>query len=724
MRIDRRGIARVGSLAVVLAAFCVMAPAASALLVQNPDGQILGITLHASVSPASIPGSLAGKRGHPSNFSSNGNVDYNGGAVLHSTAPYLIFWDPASKIPLSSRTLMERYFTDVAADSGKATNVYSVVRQYTDSTGFADYQQSYSAGHAIVDTHAYPAQDTTNCPNTNPTYYPTCVTDAQEQAEVARLIAADSLPTGSGANAPIYFVVTPDNVNECSDITHCASNTFCAYHSSFTDGSASVLYAAIPMLILSSDFSPKDCQADNTLAVQKPNGDLADVVLKYMSHEDNETITDPFGNAWWDTATGSEIGDNCNATGSVDFTHGTDPNAFLPTLGGSSSGGTLYDQLINGHQYYLQSEWSDGNVNCEMQPSAGAVVPSFTAAANVNPGASVSFNPSASSSSQGYTSTTWNFGDGSATTFNIGAPTSVSHTFATPGVYTVSLTLVDTKGNLATASHIVTVGAAPTAAFTQPPAAGIGRPVSFDAASSSDPNSGGSIASYRWTLGDSSAQGFGETLTHTYLSPGTYTVTLQVTDNFGLSSVTVTHHVTVAAFPTAAFGVTTRSPVDGAPVSFNGGASSDPNAGGKITSYSWTFGDGSSPGSGLSPKHTFKKPGAYAVVLTVTDSAGLSASTSHVVRVAKAATLTQVSTTTIRGTEVLVLKFSGPGVLTISGKHYRIRRAGAVKLPIKLTSAEKTRLRRHHKLQLKFKLKFVPTRGPAFVKTETVTLKG
>lgn len=35
--------------------------------------------------------------------------------------------------------------------------------------------------------------------------------------------------------------------------------------------------------------------------------------------------------------------------------------------------------------------------------------------------------------------------------------------------------------------------------------------------------------------------------------------------------------------------------------------------------YSWSFGDGSSPSTELSPSHSFASPGAYAVVLTVTD---------------------------------------------------------------------------------------------------------
>lgn len=54
--------------------------------------------------------------------------------------------------------------------------------------------------------------------------------------------------------------------------------------------------------------------------------------------------------------------------------------------------------------------------------------------------------------------------------------------------------------------------------------------VSFNASCSSDPD--GSVVSYSWDFGDGST-GTGPTPSHTYWSPGFYTVTLTVTDNSG-----------------------------------------------------------------------------------------------------------------------------------------------------------------------------------------------
>jgi YD repeat-containing protein len=61
------------------------------------------------------------------------------------------------------------------------------------------------------------------------------------------------------------------------------------------------------------------------------------------------------------------------------------------------------------------------------------------------------------------------------------------------------------------------------------------------------------------------------------------------------------------------------SGITGQNTAFSGAGSFDPD--GSITSYSWSFGDGST-GAGVSPSHTYASPGTYAVTLTVTDNLG------------------------------------------------------------------------------------------------------
>ena len=113
---------RASILIAVLVAVGAFAPSAGAMLVHTGHGRVIGITAHAHLKPSSIPGSFA-SRGSVNQFAGAGTLQYGGGQVLHSTKPYVIYWDPKSGITAGSRALITRYFTDTAADSGNATNV-------------------------------------------------------------------------------------------------------------------------------------------------------------------------------------------------------------------------------------------------------------------------------------------------------------------------------------------------------------------------------------------------------------------------------------------------------------------------------------------------------------------------------------------------------------------------------------------------------------------------
>ncbi len=125
----------------------------------------------------------------------------------------------------------------------------------------------------------------------------------------------------------------------------------------------------------------------------------------------------------------------------------------------------------------------------------------------------------------------WNFGDGQT-----GAGKKIFHTYTKRGSYVVTLTVKDNDGLPGIAQAAVRVSDPPLARFTMTPSRGVAPlTVRFDASASRDPD--GSIVLYAWDFGDDSS-GTGKITSHTYPEDDDYTVTLEVFDNVGISSLT------------------------------------------------------------------------------------------------------------------------------------------------------------------------------------------
>ena len=368
----------------------------------------------------------------------NGNLDYHGGPVMRTNKTYAIYWIPAGySVSANYKTLIDRYFSDVAAASGATSNVYSVETQYYDTTGSIAYSSTF--GGSIVDTNAFPAD---GC---NPLYTPgltNCLSDAQIRTEINSVITAQGWTKTPETQ---FFMFTPQNVGSCSGGS-CAYTQFCAYHG-YNSGApfANQPYAA-----------HAGCDTG-----EHPNGDDADPTINVVSHEHREAINDPQLNAWWNSNTGQEGSDQC----AWNF--------------GASQGppGSRYNQTINGHNYYLQQEWSNDGVTCLLQYAGSPTAPTVT-----------SFSPTSGPAGTGVTITGTGFTGATAVKFNV---TNASYTFnsdtqitaTVPSGATTGKISVTTPGGTGTSATNFTVtggGGGPTITSFTPTSGPVGKIVTIN----------------------------------------------------------------------------------------------------------------------------------------------------------------------------------------------------------------------------------------------------
>jgi PKD repeat protein len=263
--------------------------------------------------------------------------------------------------------------------------------------------------------------------------------------------------------------------------------------------------------------------------------------------------------------------------------------------------------------YAASSDLGTANILAQVGTSVGKVNLPIVAA-SAPPMADFSFQVSALSvlfqdaSTGTPTSWTWDFGDGATT-----MKQNPAHSYAVAGTYTVSLTVANASGQSSTKRQFVTVTAGDPllAAFTF---AANGLKVLFMDASIGTPTS------WVWHFGDGSGPVSTRNPSHTYARAGTYTVTLTVTNAFGVSAGT-SQFVTVSLGSPPAADFTFQS--SGLNVAFLDASTGSP------TSWSWDFGDGSSNATNIqqNPRHTYAAAGTYNVTLTATNSAGSSVKT-------------------------------------------------------------------------------------------------
>ena len=480
------------------------ASSASAILKRLPNGQV--------VSYQPLLNKASGVIAFDKAFT---NMDYNGGPVMPSNTDYMLMWSPQglSAYPSGFVFGIAQYFHDLQRDSGGTQNVDSVGPQYNDLTGaVANYDVRF--GGVLVDRDPYP---TSQCPVNSPVT--NCLTDAQIQHEIESFVTSHHLPTDLSHE---YFLLTPPHVESCfsNDPTQsyggCSAgivpfNTlagYCAYHQN-TATSTMVFYANMPY-----DADNPHCQDGNY-----PNGLISDGEINGgLSHEHMESVTDPIPNDAWTNGSGAdqgeEVGDQCNRQRGTPL--GTAPN------------GAQYNQVINGHFYWYQEEWSNYTHSCVQRVTLPRNLPTAREQVTAGSGTDMTFDASRSTAPGGVADFSWQFNAvPNAQTVEQTTPT-ITYTFPAPGAYSTGVAVFNADGLSAGTGGIVITGQNGfQPAFTVAQGrrdrrrGNDGATVRFSALTTV---SGQPVINYLWDFGDGTS-GSGATPTHTYRRPGSYTVT-------------------------------------------------------------------------------------------------------------------------------------------------------------------------------------------------------
>jgi hypothetical protein len=272
---------------------------------------------------------------------------HNGGLIMPQLFLFEIYWNPG-KLQTGAATGFSPKYVNVTLAHAAFYNGHGLGNTNTqyfqmtpNANGGTDVVYPSNQGQllgAVLDQNPYPAS---GC--NDPATPGNCLTDAQIQAEIVRIIQFEKWPVGQNV---IYVIYTSAGEGSCmaanSPTSDCAApGGYCAYHSFIkpTSGlpSDAVIYANMV-------YPPaRGCFGTGT----SPNSDLdGDTAASITSHEISESATDPFLNAWF-TAQGNENGDLCNQN-----------------FGVNTYAGGLANQSWSGANFELQQEFDNHSGQC------------------------------------------------------------------------------------------------------------------------------------------------------------------------------------------------------------------------------------------------------------------------------------------------------------------------------------------------------------------------
>ena len=245
-------------------------------------------------------------------------IKYHGGPIMLGTNTlYIIYYGTFDTSANGTVAIINDFFSNIGGSGNYNVNTTNfdkdnnhILNSLSFSTSVNTYADDYSIGKNIG-------------------------RNGIEQI-VRQALTGGHLPV---TDAAIYFVVTSP------DVTGEEIAGLCAFHGNSTSLAAghNIVYAATP------DFGGSalaGCDGNEAVFHEKnsPNNNLgADNVLDSVMHELSESVTDPFGTAWY-AGSGNENGDLCN------FNYG---KTFI------APNGTHANTHLGGRDYLVQTIWEN-----------------------------------------------------------------------------------------------------------------------------------------------------------------------------------------------------------------------------------------------------------------------------------------------------------------------------------------------------------------------------
>ena len=150
--------------------------------------------------------------------------------------------------------------------------------------------------------------------------------NALSDADIQAIVAAQN-PTDTNG---VYFVLTTKDVNATSGFC----TQYCGWHTHATINGRDIKYSFVG--------NPERCPVSCTNGTGSPNGSVgADGMASIISHELEETVTDPDLNAWYDSR-GAENADKCAWTFGTTYT---------------TANGGVANMNLGGKDWLIQQNW-------------------------------------------------------------------------------------------------------------------------------------------------------------------------------------------------------------------------------------------------------------------------------------------------------------------------------------------------------------------------------